>query len=137
MKSFEINIIELSDLYDDFMINEKKDLYTFLGPDYVRAFNLGLRLKLWFPLLERKQKHLYSFQIRHTRELIESYINQILYWTNQYEDKGDVNIIDISNFIFDNMIWNNEEDQVKVALYLGMVMGDKVDLSQEEMQYII
>lgn len=141
MISFTVNPLFVLDLRDDFLMNNSKRLYEFIGKDPVKAFHLGVYITKWFDLLDRKQQYLYSKLLRHNQEEIESYMDQLKYWTETFphSSKDDqINMIELSEYVFNNMIWNDEEtDQVKVALFLGMIVGKNSNLDDEQFLYNI
>ena len=139
MISFTVNPLFVLDLRDDFLMNNSKRLYEFIGKDPVKAFHLGVYITKWFDLLDRKQQYLYSKLLRHNQEEIESYMDQLKYWAEAFphSSKDDqINMIELSEYVFNNMIWNDEEtDQVKVALFLGMIVGKNSNLDDEQFIY--
>ena len=72
--SFTVNPLFVLDLRDDFLMNNSKKLYEFIGKDPVKAFHLGVHVSKWFDLLDKKQQYLHSKLLRHNQEEIESYI---------------------------------------------------------------
>ena len=49
-------------------------------------------------------------------------------------------MIELSEYVFNNMIWNpdtEEIDQIKVALFLGMIVGKNSNLDDEQLLYSI
>lgn len=141
MISFGINSLLILDLRDDFIMNDKLKLYEFLGEDPVKAFHLGVHVVKWFELLDKGQQYLHAKSLRHNQEEVEPYIEQIKYWTSSFphaSDKDEINTIELSEYIFDNLIWdkeNEEKDKVKVALFLGMIVGQNANSSDEELLY--
>lgn len=139
MISFNVSPLFVLDLRDDFLMNSNEKLYEFIGKDPVKAFHLGIYVSKWFGLLDRKQQYLHSKSLRHIREDIKPYLEQIKHWTSafpQINPEGQVNMIDFSEYVFSNMVWNPEtedQDKVKVALFLGMTAGENVDLSNEQL----
>lgn len=139
--SFTVNPLFVLDLRDDFIMNNKLKLYEFLGDDPVKAFHLGVHVVKWFELLDKKQQYLHAKSLRHNQEEVESYIEQMKYWTQSFphaSDQDEINTIELSEYIFDNLIWNEEneeKDRIKVALFLGMIVGRNADLSDEELLY--
>ena len=73
MISFKVDSNYIQDLEDDFVINEDKTLYEFIGNDPVRAFYLGLYISKWFSSIDRKQRYLYSKQARHNSDDVKKY----------------------------------------------------------------
>ena len=139
MISFTVNPLFVLDLRDDFLMNNSKKLYEFIGKDPVKAFHLGVHVAKWFDLLDKKQQYLHSKLLRHNQEEIEPYIDQLKYWAEAFphSSKDDqINMIELSEYVFNNIIWNDEEtDQIKVALFLGMIVGKNSNLDDEQFLY--
>ena len=139
MISFTVNPLFILDLRDDFLMNESKKLYDFIGKDPVKAFHLGVYVAKWFDLLDRKQQYLHSKLLRHNQEEIEPYMDQLKHWTEAFphSSKDDqINMVELSEYVFNNIIWNDEEtDSVKVALFLGMIVGKNSNLEDEQFLY--
>lgn len=142
MTSFKIDQLLILDLRDDFIMNEKQKLYDFLGKDPVKAFYLGIYVNKWFNLLEKKQQYLHSKLLRHNQEEVQKYSDQIKYWTTEFSNSPseEVELCELSEYIFNHIIWdqkNEKEDQIKVALFLGMIVGKQMDLDDEDLIYNI
>lgn len=139
--SFTVNPLFVLDLRDDFLMNNSKKLYEFIGRDPVKAFHLGIHVSKWFDLLDKKQQYLHSKLLRHNQEEIESYMDQLKHWTEAFpsSSKDDqINMIELSEYVFNNMIWSGEEmDKIKVALFLGMIVGKNSNLDDEQVLYSI
>lgn len=139
MISFTVNPLFVLDLRDDFLMNNSKKLYDFIGEDPVKAFHLGVHVAKWFDLLDRKQQYLHSKLLRHNQEEIEPYMDQLKHWTEAFphSSKDDqINMIELSEYVFNNIIWNDgEADSVKVALFLGMIVGKNSNLDDEQFLY--
>lgn len=139
MISFTVNPLFVLDLRDDFLMNNSKKLYEFIGRDPVKAFHLGIHVSKWFDLLDKKQQYLHSKLLRHNQEEIESYMDQLKHWTEAFpsSSKDDqINMIELSEYVFNNMIWSGEEmDKIKVALFLGMIVGKNSNLDDEQVLY--
>ena len=137
--SFTVNPLFVLDLRDDFLMNNSKKLYEFIGRDPVKAFHLGVHVSKWFDLLDKKQQYLHSKLLRHNQEEIESYMDQLKHWTEAFpsSSKDDqINMIELSEYVFNNMIWSGEEmDKIKVALFLGMIVGKNSNLDDEQVLY--
>ena len=137
--SFTVNPLFVLDLRDDFLMNNSKKLYEFIGKDPVKAFHLGIHVSKWFDLLDKKQQYLHSKLLRHNQEEIESYMDQLKHWTEAFpsSSKDDqINMIELSEYVFNNMIWSGEEmDKIKVALFLGMIVGKNSNLDDEQVLY--
>lgn len=137
MLKFEVDSLFLADLHDDFVMNETQKLYEFIDGDPVTAFHLGWRISGWFSQLDKKQQYLYSKAVRHNEEEVQPYREQIKYWSNKYPTKEDqeVDLIAMTSYVFDNMLWfedTKELDQVKVAFFLGMVIGTRIKPDEPE-----
>lgn len=141
MISFTVNPLFVLDLRDDFLMNNTKKLYDFIGKDPITAFHLGIHVAKWFELLDKKQQYLHSKLLRHNQEDIESYMDQLKYWTESFphSSKDDqINMIELSEYVFNNMVWNDEEvDSIKVALFLGMIVGKNSNLDDEQLLYSV
>lgn len=143
MISFSVNPLFVLDLRDDFIMNSSKKLYEFLGKDPIKAFHLGVHVTKWFNSLDKKQMYLHSKLLRHNQEDVESYMDQMKHWTEVFPhaSKDDqINMIELSEYVFNNIIWNpdtEEIDQVKVALFLGMIVGRNSDLDDEQLLYSV
>ena len=137
--SFTVNPLFVLDLRDDFLMNNSKKLYEFIGKDPVKAFHLGVHVSKWFDLLDKKQQYLHSKLLRHNQEEIESYMDQLKYWTEAFPNSSkddQINMIELSEYVFNNMIWSGEEmDKIKVALFLGMIVGKNSNLDDEQVLY--
>ena len=137
--SFTVNPLFVLDLRDDFLMNNSKKLYEFIGRDPVKAFHLGVHVSKWFDLLDKKQQYLHSKLLRHNQEEIESYMDQLKYWTEAFPNSSkddQINMIELSEYVFNNMIWSGEEmDKIKVALFLGMIVGKNSNLDDEQVLY--
>lgn len=136
---FNVDILFILDLRDDFVMNETQTLYEFLGKDYVKAFHLGMRIAHWFSLLDKKQQYLYTKPMRHNKEEIEEYKDQIKFWIFKFpKESENVNVLELSEFVFENLIWNPDTediDKVKVALFLGTLTGKDADFTEEDKSF--
>lgn len=142
MISFSVSPIYVLDLRDDFIMNSKKKLYRFLGRDPIKAFHLGVHVVKWFELLDRNQQYLHSKSLRHLQEDVGSYLEQMKYWTDKFNsgDDEEINMMELSDYVYNNMIWNDEteeQDKVRVALFLGMIVGKNSNLDDEVLLYNI
>lgn len=139
MISFIVDTLFVLDLRDDFIMNENDKLYDFIGLDPVKAFHLGIRVQKWFDLLDKKQQYLHSKLLRHNKESIEQYSDQIKYWTNQFpSEEGQVDMIEMSEYLMDKIVWNSEteeQDKVRVALFLGMLIGQTNPDEEDELLF--
>lgn len=131
MIDFEVGEIFILDLKDDFVMNTEYDLYEFINGDPITAFWLGYHIKEWFEKIEPEQQYLYSKQIRHNREDLEKYLDQIKFWTNKYDSEGkEVELQKLSEYIMNNMFWDEkteELDKVKLAFFFGQNIRLQVD----------
>lgn len=131
MISFAVDPHFVQDLEDDFMVNEDLTLYEFIGKDPIRAFYLGHNITKWFKDIDRKQRYLYSKQARHNNDDLEKYQVQIEYWTQKFPKEGDISMVELAEFIINNMFWEEkteELDRVKLAFFFG----DTIAKAQEQ-----
>lgn len=113
------------DLKDDFIMNDKKDLYQFINGDLVKAFYLGINIDNWFQDLPNEKKYLYSKQIRHNKDNLEKYQKQLEFWTNKFPSKTDkIDLVDLSEYILNNMIYEDNSDEINLAFSLGKLVDD-------------
>lgn len=113
------------DLKDDFTMNDKKDLYQFINGDLVKAFYLGINIYNWFQDLPNEKKYLYSKQIRHNKDNLEKYQKQLEFWTSKFPSKTDkIDLVDLSEYILNNMIYEDNSDEINLAFYLGKLVDD-------------
>lgn len=137
MDSIDLSVdsIYMMDLEDDIVMNYTKDLYQFIDKDPVKAFYVGMNIKEWFNKLEPKQQYLYSKQLRHNRDFLDKYIEQMKFWVDKYPDEKEVDLLCLSEYILNNMFWEEkteELDRVKMALFLGQSVRLKIDKQNEE-----
>lgn len=131
MISFAVDPRFIQDLEDDFMVNEDLTLYEFIGKDPVRAFYLGHNITKWFKDINRNQRYLYSKQARHNNDDLEKYQVQIEYWTKKFPKEGEISMVELAEFIINNMFWEEkteELDRVKLAFFFG----DTIAKAQEQ-----
>lgn len=106
-------------------MNYDLDLYEFIGSDPVKAFYLGVNIKDWFQKLEKEQKYLYSKQVRHNKEDLEKYQNQVQFWLDkQHDNEEEVNVCEMAEYVLNNMFWEEkteELDRVKMAFFFGQL----------------
>lgn len=137
--TLDADVLYVQDLRDDFIMNYDRKLYDFLENDPLKAFYLGIYVNKWFESLNRDQQYLHSKSLRHVQRDISQYIDQIQYFADKYQeidDNEDINSIHLSNYVFDNIIWFNEdEDRVKVALFLGLIVGKNSNIKEENLSY--
>lgn len=113
------------------MVNEDLTLYEFIGKDPVRAFYLGHNITKWFKDINRNQRYLYSKQARHNNDDLEKYQVQIEYWTKKFPKEGEISMVELAEFIINNMFWEEkteELDRVKLAFFFG----DTIAKAQEQ-----
>lgn len=132
--AIDANFIE--DLKDDFLNNEEEDLYEFIDGDPVKSFYLGLHINRWFNLLDKKQKYLHSKLIRHNKDDLEKYQDQIQYWTQQYSSGKDeeVDLSKLSEYMLNNMFYDPETedtDIIKMAFFFGYLIANRTDEDEE------
>lgn len=134
MISFDVDTTFVLDLKDDFIMNETKNLYDFIEKNPIKAFYLGMYVNKWFEILDRKQQYLYSKQLRHNKDNINYYLEQIKYWSTKFTSP-EVDMIHMSEFIYNNIIWNPDTediDKLKVALFLGMAVSQSSNIEELE-----
>lgn len=128
--TFGVNQLYTMDLRDDFIMNYDKELYEFIDGDPVKAYHLGMYVTKWFDELSRDQQYLHSRDLRHINEETRSYSEQIQYWSKKFpsDDEQEVDLLEMCEYIYNNIIWLNDnyEDQIKVALFLGMITGQNM-----------
>lgn len=113
------------DLKDDFIMNDKKDLYQFINGDLVKAFYLGINIDDWFQDLPNEKKYLYSKQIRHNKDNLEKYQKQLEFWTSKFPSKTDkIDLVDLSEYILNNMIYEDNSDEINLAFSLGKLVNN-------------
>jgi hypothetical protein len=125
----------VDDLRDDLMVNTDLDLYEFIGNDPVRAFYLGINMRNWFDELDKDQQYLYSKQLRHNKDDLEKYENQIKFWTDKYPEKGEVNLAELAEYIMNNLFYDEEteeSDKVKFGFFFGDMIAQSSKTSQDE-----
>lgn len=137
MLKFNVDELYVLDLRDDFVMNRTQKLYEFLGQDPVKAYQLGICIEKWFKDLDSEQQYLHAKSLRHIKEDLKSYLNQMNYWTHEFPGfaEDEVNMLDLSAFVYNNIIWDPETedtDRIKLALFLGMVTGRSINKDQEE-----
>lgn len=138
MISFAVDPRYTQDLEDDFVMNEDKTLYEFIGKDPVKAFYLGYNITRWFKYIDKKQKYLYSKQARHNKDDLEKYQSQIEFWSNKYKSsEPEINMAALAEFIFNNMFWDEKTediDKVKLAFFFGDIIASKERTEKEQEQ---
>lgn len=126
MIDLTVNKDFIYDLKDDFTMNDSKDLYQFINGDPIRAFYLGINIKNWFEELSPEKQYLYSKQIRHNKDKLEKYQKQLEFWTNKFPNESDeINLVDLSEYILNNMIYENENDEINLAFFFGTTVDNE------------
>lgn len=132
MISLEIDNLFVPDLHDDFIMNEKLKLFEFIEEDVKKAFYLGMYITKWWDSLDKNQQYLHSKELRHNGpDYISKYQEQIKFWSEKYKGEEDIDMIDLAQYLLNNIFYNDEFDKVRLALHLGMVVGTKIDLNDE------
>lgn len=133
MVNLEFDELFILDLRDDVYGNYTLKLYEFLGKDVKRAFYFGSFVKIWFPKLDQERQLLYSKQLRHSHEGLEKYSEQIKFWTDRFSDEEEVDGIQLSEYILNNMFWDEkteDKDKIKLALFLGSKTNIQYDFKE-------
>lgn len=124
MYSLEVDENFVPDLKDDFVMNEEWDLYEFIDGDPISGFYLGYNIEEWFQELDKHQKYLYSKQIRHCKEEISEYRDQIEFWTNKFSNnQEEIDLAELSEYLLNNIFVDSNSDLVKIAFFLGRLMS--------------
>lgn len=128
MISLEVNNLYIPDLHDDFIMNKDLKLFQFINNDPVKAFYLGMYVVKWWDKLDKDQMYLHSKELRHNGpDHIAKYQEQIQYWSKKYEGEENIDMIDLAQFLINNIFYEKENDNIRVALHLGMVVGSKIE----------
>lgn len=119
--------LEIRDLYEDFYLNETFDLYEFIDGDVNTAFYLGANISDWLQDLPKEKQYLYTKQARHNFEYISDYNEQYEYWYKKAIDTlsnkdHEVDLIEVSNYILNNLILEDESLIINFAFLLGNVV---------------
>lgn len=117
------------------MVNEDLTLYEFIGNDPIKAFYLGLNIQKWYQDIDRKQRYLYSKKARHNKDDIEKYLPQLEFWTKQYHKEGEVDMVELSEYIMNNIFWDKDtedRDKVKMAFFFGNVISKQLEDNKNE-----
>lgn len=122
----------LGDLHDDVFCNYTEHLYKFLNNDPVKAFYFGSLIKKWFKDLDQDRQMLYSKELRHCDDDLEKYKEQTLFWSNKYSDSEEIDLVDFSEYLLNNMFWDKESDIINMALFLGSKV--KIPFNDEDIQ---
>ena len=135
MISFSVDPRYIQDLEDDFVMNEDLTLYEFIGKDPIKAFYLGYNIAKWFKYLDKRQKYLYSKKIRHNKDDLEKYQEQIEFWANKYvSPEPKINMAMLAEYIINNMFWEEETedlDRIKLAFFFGETIATKENQDQK------
>ena len=135
MIKLAVDPVYILDLKDDIAMNFTDDLYQFIDGDPVRAFHVGMNIKKWFEELEPKQQYLYSKQLRHNKDFLDRYIEQMKFWTDKFPDEEETDLLCLSEYILNNMFWDEETeelDRVKMALFFGQSVRFQIDKQNGE-----
>lgn len=139
MVSLDIPSKYLIDLKYDFLSNKSKTLYELIDGDPARAFYIGIYSKKWFDLLEEKKKYLYSKDFCHLPEQMQKYRTQLEYWVKKYnssQESDEVDTVKLSEYVLNIIVFDSEteeQDLIKLALFLGMGVGQSIpNLPNEE-----
>lgn len=128
--TFSVNQLYPLDLRDDFIMNFDQDIYEFIDWDPIKAYQLGIYATKWFEELNRDQQYLHAKHLRHINEEVLPYSEQINYWSKKFpaDDDGQVDLIEMCDYIYNNLIWLEDEEvaRIKVALFLGMITGQQM-----------
>lgn len=120
MINLTIGPFYLDDLHDDVMMNTDLNLFEFIDNDPIKAFYMGYKLQEWFEELSVEQKYLYSKQARHIKDGMDKYKEQVNFWSNKYHDnEEDVSIVDYTEYMLNNMFWEDDEDKIRFAFFFG------------------
>lgn len=130
-----INFSEVlcEDLKDDFEYLGK-DQHDFTIKDLIqedinKAFVFGCCLKgwknqeMWIPVSIRKY-------VRHLYETVDKYKAQLDWISSKYSLSKTVTLNDYikySEYVLDNLFFDNEEDKLKMALILGLFLNNVKD----------
>jgi hypothetical protein len=128
--NIEVDQNYIADLHDDFFMNKNKDLYQFINDDLTTAFFLGVNVETWFKEIDKEQQYLVSKQIRHNKDFVVPYEEQINYWIQHY--RGEDNVYKLAKYVIENLFYTSEEDKVKIAFYFGQVTSAAI--SKEDMK---
>lgn len=135
MIKLAVDPVYILDLKDDIAMNFTDDLYQFIDGDPVRAFHVGMNIKKWFEELEPKQQYLYSKQLRHNKDFLDRYMEQMKFWTDKFPDEEETDLLCLSEYILNNMFWDEETeelDRVKMALFFGQSARFQIDKQNGE-----
>lgn len=119
MVNLDVDKNYILDLHDDFFGNYSKGLYQFIDGDPVTAFYLGMNVNEWFKDLGQERQLLYSKQLRHSGDNLSKYTKQIEFWYNKFPKDNQIDVIKLSEYILNNMFWEQDSDIINMALFLG------------------
>lgn len=117
------------DLFDDleYLGKDRNDfsINILIGKSPLKAFIFGYhyddwKTKLWIPISIRKK-------MRHLHEEINQYLPQIQ-WLNdkiKMEEGIEVDVVEYTNYLLDNMFIDNENDLLNLAMGIGRVLKNK------------
>lgn len=127
----EYNELIRDDLWDDleYLGADRKDfgINILIGKSINKAFAFGYhydewKTQLWIPVSIRKK-------MRHLHEEINKYLPQIK-WLNDkigvIEGKN-INTVDYTNYILDNIFIESDEDELLLALGLARVLKNQIN----------
>lgn len=127
--NIEVDQNYIADLHDDFFMNKNKDLYQFINDDLTTAFFLGVNVETWFKEIDKEQQYLVSKQIRHNKDFVVPYEEQINYWIQNY--RGEDNVYALAKYVIENLFYTSEEDKVKIAFYFGQVTSAAINKEED------
>lgn len=128
MISLSIDKNYIPDLRDDVFGNYDKNLYQFVGNDPVRAFYFGMYIAKWFGDLDQQRQLLYSKQLRHVSDGLSKYEAQVGFWASKFSKDEEINMIEFSEYLLNNMFYDKEFDIINLALFLG----NKTEIKNED-----
>ena len=135
MIKLEVDSVYILDLKDDIVMNFTNDLYQFIDEDPVRAFHVGMNINEWFEELEPRQQYLYSKQLRHNKDFLDKYIDQMNFWITRFSNDKEIGLLHLSEYILNNMFWDEDTeklDRVRMALFLGQGVRSQMDKQNGE-----
>lgn len=128
MLSLNVDTNYRLDLQDDIYSNYTLNLYEFIGDDPVRAFYFGGLIKKIFPELGQERQLLYSKQLRHSSDDLSKYKTQFDFWASKFPKDNEIDMIEFSEYLLNNMFYDKESDIINLALFLG----SKIELSNDQ-----
>ena len=121
--NLHVDNIYIEDLRDDIRVNYDYSLYEFIDGDVIKAFYFGYIIKDEFETFDQGRQYLYSKGLRHVGKDIEEYNPQIKYWIDKYIEQiktEEVDLIEVSEYVLNNLIYFDPKDIIKIALFLGL-----------------